>query len=91
MDNSDRCCGAAGIYSVTQRELSNRLLDGKMEQVAATGADVVATANPGCVIQLETGLRRAGVQGRVCHVVDLLDEAYAAESDGSGPDGVRPR
>jgi Fe-S oxidoreductase len=82
MDNSDRCCGAAGIYSVTQREFSNRLLDSKMERVAATGADIIATANPGCVIQLENGLRRAGVQGRVCHVVDILDQAYAAEAAG---------
>ena len=92
MDNSDRCCGAAGIYSVTQREFSNRLLDSKMERVAATGADVIATANPGCVIQLENGLRRAGVQGRVCHVVDILDEAYGAEAAGSrgGSDGDRP-
>jgi Fe-S oxidoreductase len=92
MDNSDRCCGAAGIYSVTQREFSNRLLDSKMERVAATGADIIATANPGCVIQLENGLRRAGVQGRVCHVVDILDEAYGAEAAGSrgGSDGDRP-
>ncbi|MCE2405642.1 MAG: 4Fe-4S dicluster domain-containing protein [Dehalococcoidia bacterium] len=85
MESSDRCCGAAGIYSVTQREFSNQLLDSKMERVAATGADIIATANPGCVIQLENGLRRAGVQGRVCHVVDILDEAYAAEA--AGPTG----
>ena len=88
MDNSDRCCGAAGIYSVTQREFSNRLLDSKMERVATTGAETIVTANPGCVIQLENGLRRAGVPGRVCHVVDILDEAYNAETAGLGRGSV---
>ena len=79
MENSSRCCGAAGLYTVTQREFSRRLLESKMTSVAATGADVVATANPGCVIQLEMGLRLAGIPGRVCHVVDLLDESYQME------------
>ena len=50
-----------------------------MSSVAATGADIVVTANPGCMIQLETGLRMAGIPGRVVHVVDVLDEAYRGE------------
>jgi len=79
MENSSRCCGAAGIYSVTQRRLSRRLLESKMGSVAATGAETVATANPGCLIQLETGLRLAGIPGKVCHVVDILDESYQRE------------
>ena len=78
MEHAAHCCGAAGIYSVTQREMSRRLLQTKMEWVAATGPDTVATANPGCMIQLEMGLRMAGIPGRVCHVVDILDEAYRA-------------
>ncbi len=79
MEGSDKCCGAAGIYTVTQREMSRRLLDTKVAHVAATGAETVATANPGCTIQLEAGVRRAGLPGRVCHVVDLLDESYRRE------------
>ncbi len=79
MDDASRCCGAAGIYSITQAELSRRLLESKVAAVQATGADTVATANPGCMIQLETGLRRAGITGRVRHVVDVLDEAYRRE------------
>ncbi len=82
MEDSSLCCGAAGIYSVTQKELSSRLLERKMESVAATGADTVVTANPGCVIQLETGLRRSGIPARVCHVVDILDESYRNEGQG---------
>ncbi|MEX0785972.1 MAG: heterodisulfide reductase-related iron-sulfur binding cluster [Dehalococcoidia bacterium] len=79
LETPDRCCGSAGIYSFAQREMSLRLLDDKMRDVASTGAHVIATANPGCAMQLEAGLRRHGMQGRVVHVVELLDEAYRAE------------
>ena len=79
MDSPDRCCGSAGIYSFAQREMSMQLLDDKMRDVAATQASVIATANPGCMLQIEAGLRRHGLQGRVVHVVELLDEAYQAE------------
>jgi glycolate oxidase iron-sulfur subunit len=80
MENADRCCGSAGIYNVTQREMSSRLLAEKMRAVAATEASVIATANPGCMLQLEAGLRQHGVPGTVAHVVEVLDEAYAAGS-----------
>lgn len=83
LETPDRCCGSAGIYSFVQREMSMQLLDDKMKDVAATGAPVIATANPGCVIQLEAGLRRHGLSGRVVHVVELLDEAYQAEDASS--------
>ncbi len=79
MDSPDRCCGSAGIYSFAQREMSMQLLDDKLRDVAATQASVIATANPGCMLQIEAGLRRHGLQGRVVHVVELLDEAYQAE------------
>jgi len=83
LDAPDRCCGSAGVYSFAQREMSLRLLDDKMRDVAATGADVIATANPGCMMQLEAGLRRAKLPGRVVHVVELLDEAYGGNASGS--------
>ena len=79
MEDSTRCCGAAGIYSMVQKEMSGRVLDSKMETVAATGAGCVATANPGCMIQLETGAAGRGMDLTICHVVDLLDEAYQNE------------
>ena len=79
MEDSTRCCGAAGIYSIVQKEMSGRVLYSKMEAVAATSADCVATANPGCMIQLETGAAERGIDISVCHVVDLLDEAYRNE------------
>jgi len=76
MEHADRCCGNAGVYSLTQREMSLRLLDDKMRDVAGTGAGVIASANPGCMAQLEAGLRRRRMAGRAVHVVELLDEAY---------------
>jgi glycolate oxidase iron-sulfur subunit len=79
MNAPDQCCGSAGVYSLAQRDMSLRLLDDKMADVASTHAEVIATANPGCMMQLEAGLRRAKVPGRVVHVVELLDEAYSAE------------
>lgn len=78
MPNSDRCCGSAGIYSAVQPALSSEILTSKMQDIATTGADVIATANPGCMLQLEAGLRRHRLSGRVVHVVELLAEAYAA-------------
>ena len=74
------CCGGGGTYTITERDMSLRVLESKMEAVAATGADVLATANPGCLIQLDYGARRAGLPLRVRYVTDLLDEAYRAES-----------
>jgi glycolate oxidase iron-sulfur subunit len=79
MAHPDRCCGSGGIYNLTQPEMSWRLLKERMQEVAETKAHVVATANTGCMVQLEAGLRRYGPRGaQVAHVVELLDEAYSA-------------
>ena len=76
MPSSDTCCGAAGVYQITQREMSSRLLQRKMNDVTSTGAELVVTANPGCMIQLDSGLRERGISGRSFHVIELLDWAY---------------
>jgi glycolate oxidase iron-sulfur subunit len=74
--DGDRCCGAAGTYNVTQPELADRLMAAKAEAVASTGATVVASANPGCSMQLAAGLRALGRDVEVAHPVELLDRAY---------------
>ena len=79
MEDSSRCCGGAGTYSMLQRDLSSRLLRNKMEKVRATSPDLVVTANPGCMMQLETGVRNQGSHAQVLHIVDVLDMAYQAE------------
>ena len=76
MAGSDICCGSAGIYNVVQNEMSTQILARKMESVNACGANFIATANPGCMLQLEAGVRRHGSGQRVMHVVELLDLAY---------------
>jgi glycolate oxidase iron-sulfur subunit len=76
MPLSDVCCGSAGIYNVVQNEMSMQILKSKMENVNRTGADAIATANPGCILQLRAGVRLHGKGQRVVHVVELLDEAY---------------
>jgi glycolate oxidase iron-sulfur subunit len=80
MTHPDRCCGSAGIYSIMQREISRALLEDKMGEVNATGADQVCSANPGCMVQLDAGVRLFGQDdgpsGPSLHVIDLLDESY---------------
>jgi len=77
MAESSVCCGSAGLYNVTEPQMAGRLQRRKIENARATGADIVATANPGCALQLRAGLQDGGPPMRVCHVVELLDEAYA--------------
>jgi glycolate oxidase iron-sulfur subunit len=72
------CCGSAGIYNLTQPEMSRRLLRRKVGHLLETQAEVVVSANPGCMLQLQAGLRAAGSPMRVLHLVDLLDAAYQA-------------
>ena len=85
MAAADRCCGSAGIYSFVQHEMSSRVLDAKMDDIERTGATTIATANPGCMAQLEAGLRGRRVEGRVVHVIELIDEAMRAAADGDVP------
>ena len=79
MAESSLCCGSAGFYSLVQRDMSQRLQRRKLENALATGAQIVASANPGCMAQLEQGLRSASSAVSVQHVVEILDAAYQAE------------
>jgi glycolate oxidase iron-sulfur subunit len=75
------CCGSAGIYNLTQPEMSRRLQERKIEQVLKTGASIVALGNPGCHLQLVNGLAARGITSvRVEHPVTLLAAAYRAEA-----------
>jgi glycolate oxidase iron-sulfur subunit len=77
MMNPDICCGSAGIYNALQPEMSRRILDEKMDDVLATGAEMVVTANPGCQLQLEAGLRARGrADVPVKHLAELIAAAY---------------
>ena len=75
------CCGSAGIYNLTQPEMAGELLDRKMKHLRSTGASVVATGNPGCLLQLIQGAQKHGIELRVVHPVTLLAEAYRGETE----------
>jgi glycolate oxidase iron-sulfur subunit len=76
MAESDFCCGSAGIYNITHADMAVRLLELKMESLVPTGADMVVAANPGCIIQITSGVRKRGLAIDVVHPIDLLDRAY---------------
>jgi len=76
MRHAEICCGAAGLYSTLEPAMSNRILQEKLDHLTATEADVVVSANPGCQMQLESGLRSRGSKMQVQHVMELLAGAY---------------
>jgi glycolate oxidase iron-sulfur subunit len=76
LPESDWCCGSAGIYNLTQPDMATRLLRRKVRHVTSTGAEAVVTANPGCILQIQQGLREAGSDIRVLHLVEILDRGY---------------
>ena len=69
------CCGSAGIYNLVQPAAARELGDRKAGKVISTGAELLASANPGCLLQLSASLRRAGTPLPVVHPVELLDAA----------------
>lgn len=73
---ADWCCGSAGVYSLTQPELSRRVLARKMMHIKASGAQVIATGNPGCLLQLRLGAKRHRMKVKVLHPIELLAQAY---------------
>jgi glycolate oxidase iron-sulfur subunit len=76
LEGMQDCCGGAGIYNLSEPEMSERLLSDKINKVKATGAGVLVTANPGCHMQLGAGIRMFKAECRVAHIVELLDESY---------------
>ncbi len=76
MESSNRCCGSAGIYNITHPEMSEVILDDKMENIKKTGADAIITSNPGCIIQIKSGIKKYNLKMEVLHIVELIDRAY---------------
>jgi glycolate oxidase iron-sulfur subunit len=78
LEGTEVCCGGAGVYNLLEPEMSERVLDEKLLHIEETGATLLATANPGCHMQIGAGAQLKGMKHlRVCHPVELLDEAYA--------------
>jgi glycolate oxidase iron-sulfur subunit len=77
----DRCCGAAGIYNLTQPTMSREILAAKMMSLGRPDPDVIATGNPGCLLQLKRGVAEQGLSADVLHPIELLDRAYRGGAD----------
>jgi glycolate oxidase iron-sulfur subunit len=80
LPESTWCCGSAGIYNIIQPEMAGQLLDRKLDNIAVAGAHTVATANPGCLLQIQNGARAREMPLRIVHPITLLAEAYRADS-----------
>lgn len=76
LPEADWCCGSAGSQLITHYETSIKVMDKKINNLAGTQADVIASGCPGCQMQLTTGIKRHNLKVRVVHPVMLLDEAY---------------
>lgn len=76
--NGDQCCGSAGTYNLFEPQSAREIGERKIENVRSTGASVVASGNPGCTLQMQALLRERGVELRIVHPVELLDEAIAS-------------
>ena len=76
LTDAEQCCGAAGIYNLLEPATSNAVLAPKLRHIASTGADWVATGNPGCLMQIGAGLAQSGSDAHSVHPVDLLDASY---------------
>jgi glycolate oxidase iron-sulfur subunit len=80
LPESSWCCGSAGVYNIVQPEMANELLERKLKHIRSTGAEVVATGNPGCLLQLVNGAKQQNLRLRVAHPITLLAEAYRGEN-----------
>ena len=76
LNGTERCCGAAGVYNLLQPEMSQRVLREKLDHIKETGAGILATGNPGCQMHIGAGACLSGMKLRVCHPIEIVDQAY---------------
>jgi glycolate oxidase iron-sulfur subunit len=89
LEDSDRCCGSGGVYNLTHPEMAGPILEEKTAAILASGAEILVTGNPGCAMQVQSGLARhpRGRVIEVLHPVELLDRAYARRPPGPARPG----
>jgi len=81
VEGADQCCGSAGIYNITQNELSMEILDRKMEKIQRAGIEILATGNPGCIFQFRYGAKKFGMNLEVVHPVELLERSLGDSNE----------
>jgi glycolate oxidase iron-sulfur subunit len=88
LEEADACCGSAGVYSLVEPTLSQKIGDRKIAAIRRSGADIVATGNPGCLLQIGSGVRAAGLPVKVVHPIELLADAYRASAENGTTTGA---
>jgi glycolate oxidase iron-sulfur subunit len=78
LGEADVCCGSAGSYNLTEPAMARRLRERKIDHIVASGAECVAAANPGCLLQIRAGLQARGLEVRVVHPIELLAESASS-------------
>ena len=78
LEDADQCCGSAGIYNLVEPDTSDAVLAPKLKRISDTRAEVVATGNPGCLMQIGAGLIRNNSTARAIHPIELLNASYDA-------------
>ena len=81
LSNPDLCCGSAGVYNLTQIDTAGRILEAKLKDIKATGAELVVTSNTGCQLQLIAGIRKVGLDIKVMHVAEVLEWSYSKQEN----------
>lgn len=76
LSRPDMCCGSAGVYNILQAETAEQVLNAKMQDVISKEPEIIVTSNAGCQMQMIYGVKKAGLNARVMHLVELLDESY---------------
>jgi glycolate oxidase iron-sulfur subunit len=89
LNEPDKCCGSAGVYNIMQPETANLVLDAKMADIRNTGAQIIVTTNTGCHMQYIYGVKRAGLDAEVVHLVELLDWSYRVAAEDFATDEHR--
>jgi glycolate oxidase iron-sulfur subunit len=78
LTEADACCGSAGTYNIERPEMSDRILQRKLDNIAASGAQILVTGNPGCLLQLKKGLADQLPQVKIMHLTEILAKSMAA-------------
>ncbi len=76
LPESELCCGSAGIYNMVEPEMSGRLLDRKIRNIKQTKSDLLVAGNPGCLLQIQMGIKQSGLSIKTAHPIELLYWSY---------------
>jgi glycolate dehydrogenase iron-sulfur subunit len=89
LPNSDWCCGSAGVYNLTHASMANAQLEGKLDAIEQSAAEIVVASNPGCLLHMARGAKARGMKPRIVHLVEVLGAAYPPGASAPGAKAAR--